>query len=118
METKLFVGNLSYSTTDEELRALFNQAGAVSSVDLIMDRATGRSKGFAFIEMGSQADVENSVRMFNGYTLGNREIKVSIAKPREERPRGGGWYDDRPGGDNRRQNERGGKQRRSNPRSY
>jgi RNA recognition motif-containing protein len=118
METKLFVGNLSYTTTGEDLRALFTQAGAVTSVDLIMDRETGRSKGFAFIEMGSQSDVENSIRLFNGYTLGNREIKVSIAKPREERPRGGGWYNDRPGGDSKRRPSDRGSQRRSNTRRY
>jgi RNA recognition motif-containing protein len=96
METKLFVGNLSYDTTDESLRTLLSQAGAVSSVELIKDRDTGRSKGFAFIQMGSQAEVENAIRMFDGYTLDNRQIKVNLAKPREERPRGGGWYNDRP----------------------
>ena len=117
METKLFVGNLSYSTSGEELRTLFNQAGAVTTVDLIMDRATGRSKGFAFVEMKSQADVENAIRMFNGHTLGNREIKVSIAKPREERPRGGGWYQDRPEkGPDRRSNDRGSQKRSKNDR--
>ena len=95
METKLYVGNLSYSTNDEALRSLFGQAGAVSSVELIKDRDTGQSKGFAFIEMGSQSDVENAIRMFNGFSLDNRQIKVSIARPREERPRGG-WYTDSP----------------------
>ena len=117
METKLFVGNLSYDTTDDSLRTLLSQAGAVSSVELIKDRDTGRSKGFAFIQMGSQADLENAIRMFDGFTLDNRQIKVNIAKPREERPRGGGWYNDRPynsggggGGGNK------GSQRRSNRR--
>ena len=113
METKLFVGNLSYDTTDESLRELLSQAGAVSTVELIKDRDTGRSKGFAFIQMGSQADLENAIRMFDGYTLDNRQIKVNIAKPREERPRGGGgWYNDRPykSGGNK------GSQRRSNRR--
>jgi cold-inducible RNA-binding protein len=118
METKLFVGNLSYTTTDEDLRTLFAQAGTVTSVEVIMDRATGRSKGFAFIEMGSQADVENSIRLFNGYSLGNREIKVSIAKPREARPNRGGWYSDRPGSDGKRKPSDRGSQRRSNPRRY
>lgn len=118
METKLFVGNLSFSTTNEELRTLFNQAGVVTSVDLIMDRETGRSRGFAFIEMGSQSDVENAIRLYDGYSLANREIKVSIAKPREERPHGGGWYNDTSGGDGgRRSNDRG-SQRHSNPRRY
>ena len=118
METKLFVGNLSFSTSNEELRKLFSQAGAVTSVDLIMDRETGRSKGFAFIEMGSQADVENAIRLYNGYSLANREMKVSIAKPREERPRGGGWYNDSKSSDGKpRSNDRG-SQRRSDPRRY
>ena len=93
MGTKLYVGNLSYSTTEEDLRTLFSQSGDVTSVELIKDRDTGRSKGFAFIEMGSQSDSEKAITTFNTYTLDNRQIKVSIAKPREERPRGG-WYSD------------------------
>jgi RNA recognition motif-containing protein len=105
METKLYVGNLSYSTTDEDLRALFSQAGTVTSVDVIKDRATGRSKGFAFIVMGSQSDLENAIRMFNNYSLDNRNLTVNIARPREERPQGGGY-----GGG--RQSGRGGGSRR------
>jgi cold-inducible RNA-binding protein len=89
METKLYVGNLSYQTTEEDLRTLFAQAGTVTSVDLIKDRATGRSKGFAFVEMGSQSDVENAIRMFNSYNLDDRQINVNIARPREERGQGG-----------------------------
>lgn len=91
METKIYVGNLSYDTTEDELRTLFAQAGTVTSVDLIKDRATGRSKGFAFVEMSSQSDVENAIRMFNGYSLGNRDLTVNIARPREERGSGGGY---------------------------
>jgi RNA recognition motif-containing protein len=94
MEKKLFVGNLSYSTTEDDLNALFIQAGAVVSVALIKDRDTGRSKGFAFIEMGTQEDAEKAITKFNGYTLGERQIKVSIARPKEDRPRGG-YSDDR-----------------------
>lgn len=94
METKLYVGNLSYATTEDDLRALFSQTGTVASVELIKDRETGNSKGFAFVEMGSQSEAENTIKTFNGYSLGNREIKVNIARPREERPRGG-WYEDR-----------------------
>lgn len=98
METKLYVGNLSYDTTEEDLRTLFAQAGTVTSVDLIMDRATGRSKGFGFIVMGSQSDMENAIRMFNNYSLQNRNLTVNIARPREERPFGGGGGGNRYGG--------------------
>jgi len=98
METKLYVGNLPYNTNEDALRTLFGQAGTVASVEIIKDRDTGRSKGFAFVEMSSQSDVENAIRMFNGYSLDNRQIKVNVAKPREERPRGG-WYNDSPRGD-------------------
>jgi RNA recognition motif-containing protein len=94
METKLYVGNLNYATTEDDLRALFSQAGAVESVELIKDRDTGRSKGFAFVQMGSQVDAETAISKFNGYTLANRALKVNIARPREERP-AGSWYSDR-----------------------
>jgi cold-inducible RNA-binding protein len=115
MEMKLYVGNLSYSTTEDDLRTLFAQAGSVASVALIKDRDTGRSKGFAFVEMGNQSEAENAIRMFNGYSLGERELKVNLARPKEEgtrRPGGGGYggggggggYDR--GGSNR--NRRGG----------
>jgi RNA recognition motif-containing protein len=93
METKLYVGNLSYATTEDDLRQLFSQSGSVASVELIKDRDTGRSKGFAFIEMGNQSESEKAISTFNSYTLDNRQIKVSIARPREERPHGG-WYAD------------------------
>jgi RNA recognition motif-containing protein len=95
MEKKLYVGNLSYATTQDELQELFSQAGTVASVELIKDRDTGQSKGFAFIEMSNQSEAEKAISTFNGYRLGNREIKVNIARPREERPRGG-WYTDVP----------------------
>ena len=86
METKLYVGNLSYNTTEESLRNLFSQAGTVTSVAMIMDRDTGRPKGFAFVEMSSQAEVEKAISMFNEKELDSRNIKVNIARPREERP--------------------------------
>lgn len=93
METKLYVGNLSYATNEDELRNLFSQAGTVATVELIKDRDTGQSKGFAFIQMGNQSEAEKAISMFNGYDLGNRQIKVNIARPREERPQGhGNWY--------------------------
>ena len=85
MNNKLYVGNLPYDTTEDDLRALFSQAGSVTTVDLIKDRDTGRSKGFAFVEMGSQSEAEQAIKQFNGASLGNRELKVNIARPREER---------------------------------
>ena len=94
MEPKLYVGNLSYNTTEEGLRTLLGQAGTVASVDMIMDRETGRPKGFAFVVMGSQAEAEKAISMFNEKDLDNRVIKVNIARPREDRPRSGG-YDNR-----------------------
>jgi RNA recognition motif-containing protein len=89
MEAKLYVGNLSYQTTEEHLRELFMQAGSVTSVALIKEPGTQRSKGFAFVEMGSQAEVQKAISMFNGYSLDERPLTVSVARPREERSRGG-----------------------------
>ncbi len=91
METKLYVGNLSYQTTEDELRGLFAQAGTVQAVDLIKDRDSGMSKGFAFVTMGSAEEAEAAINQFNGRSLGEREIRVSVARPREERPQGGGY---------------------------
>jgi RNA recognition motif-containing protein len=90
MNEKLYVGNLSYATTEEDLRQLFAQAGTVTSCDLITDRDTARSKGFAFVTMSTQAEAENATRMFNAYSLGARPLTVSIAKPREPRSDFGG----------------------------
>jgi cold-inducible RNA-binding protein len=117
MDIKLYVGNLSYNTAEDALRTLFSQAGAVTSVDLIKDRMTGSSKGFAFVQMSSQAEADNAIRMFNGYTLDNREIKVSIARPREESGPGGFGGERRGGGygqssGNRGERRGGGGQRR------
>jgi RNA recognition motif-containing protein len=91
MESKLYVGNLSFSTTEEELRTLFAQAGTVTSVALIKDRDTGSSKGFAFVEMSTQSEAEAAIKKFNGFSLGNREMRVNIARPKEETPRRGGF---------------------------
>jgi RNA recognition motif-containing protein len=90
MEAKLYVGNLSYQTTEQSLRELFMQAGNVNSVALIKEPGTQRSKGFAFVEMGSQSEVQKAISMFNGYTLDERQLAVSVARPREERSGGGG----------------------------
>jgi RNA recognition motif-containing protein len=84
MDNKLYVGNLPFSTTEEDLRTLFTQAGAVVSVTLIKDRETGRSRGFAFVEFGSQAEAEKAVSLFNNTQLDNRTLKVNLARPREE----------------------------------
>jgi RNA recognition motif-containing protein len=89
MESKLYVGNLSYSTTEEDLKTLFAQAGTVASVALIKDRDSGQSKGFAFIEMSTQVEAEKAISTFNGYQMGDRELKVSMARPKEETGRGG-----------------------------
>ena len=88
MEVKLYVGNLSYTTTEDDLRTLFAKAGEVASVALIKDRDTGNSKGFAFVEMNTQVEAEKAISMLNGAVVGDRELKVNLAKPREER--GGG----------------------------
>jgi RNA recognition motif-containing protein len=100
MESKVYVGNLSYSTTEEDLRTLFTQAGTVTSVALVKDRDSGQSKGFAFIEMGNQVEAEKAISMFNGYRMSDRELKVNMARPREERGgfgnRGGGRGGHRP----------------------
>jgi RNA recognition motif-containing protein len=107
MEVKLYVGNMSYNTTEENLRELFSQAGTVSSVALIKDRTTGMSKGFAFIEMDSQASAQKAISLFNDYTINERQLAVSFARPREERGGGGGGYQNR----NRDQKRGGGKRR-------
>ena len=108
MESKLYVGNLPYSTTEDELRNLFGQAGTVSSVAVIKDRDTGQSKGFAFVEMSSQVEAEKAISMFNGHSMGQRELKVSLARPRDDRGGGGGGggYGGRGGGG--RRSDRGG----------
>ena len=89
MEAKLYVGNLSYTTTEQTLRELFMQAGAVASVALIKEPGSQRSKGFAFVEMSSQSEVQKAISMFNGYTLDERKMAVSVARPREEHSGGG-----------------------------
>ena len=109
MEAKLYVGNLSYQTTEQNLRELFMQAGTVTSVALIKEPGTQRSKGFAFVEMSSQSEVQKAISMFNGYTLDERQMAVSVARPREERSGGGGGAG---GGYRQNQNRRGNDNRR------
>lgn len=89
---RIYVGNLSYQTTENDLTALFEQAGAVESVRIITDRDTGRSKGFAFVEMGDE-DAEKAIAQINGTEVDGRALAVNEARPREERSggnRGGG----------------------------
>jgi len=83
---KLYVGNLSYETTEDDLRRLFAQAGTVNLVALIKDRDTGSFKGFGFITMASQEDANKAIERFNGQRIGNRELKVNMAHPRAQRP--------------------------------
>ena len=113
MAKKLYVGGLPYSTTDAELKDAFSQAGAVSSAVVIMDKMTGRSKGFGFVEFASDDDATKAIDMFNGKDFGGRSITVNEARPLEDRPRrdfrgggggGGGGYGgnrDRGGGGGR-----------------
>jgi cold-inducible RNA-binding protein len=90
MGTKLYVGNLSFNTTENELQELFSQAGAVQEVTLMQDKFTGKSRGFAFVTMGSEQDAQNAISKFNGLTVEGRPLTVNEARPREPRPPGGG----------------------------
>jgi RNA recognition motif-containing protein len=90
MGTKLYVGNLSFNTTENELQELFSQAGAVQEVTLMQDKFTGKSRGFAFVTMGSEQDAQNAITKFNGQTIEGRPLTVNEARPREARPPGGG----------------------------
>ena len=114
MEVKLYVGNLSYATREEELRTLFAQAGTVSSVALIKDRDTGSSKGFAFVEMTTQAEAQTAISLFHNYRLGERPLTVNMARPREERSSGGYGGSSGYGG----YNSGGGNRKRGNSRRY
>ena len=90
MGNKLYVGNLAYSVRDESLHQSFSQFGTVTSAKVMMDRDTGRSKGFGFVEMGSDAEAQSAINGMNGQALEGRAIVVNEARPREERPGGFG----------------------------
>ena len=90
MGNKLYVGNLAYSVRDEDLNEAFSQFGAVTSAKVMMDRDTGRSKGFGFVEMGSDAEAQSAINGMNGQALAGRAIVVNEARPREPRPGGFG----------------------------
>lgn len=105
MAKKIYVGGLPYATTEEELRELFSPHGELESVNIIMDRFTGKSKGFAFIEMASDEAAEKAIEAVNGHELGGRTLTVNEArppKPRGEQRRGGGGGGGFRGGGNRR----------------
>ena len=85
MDVKLYVGNLAQSTTEDDLRVLFAQAGNVATINLIKDRDTGQPKGFAFVTMGTEAEAQKAISMFNEFSLGNRALIVNAAKPRDDR---------------------------------
>jgi len=97
MGRKLYVGNLPYSTDQQSLESTFGNCGTVDSVNVITDRDTGQSKGFAFVEMSSDSEAQKAIQELNGTSLDGREIKVNEAKPRAPRGGGGGGY----GGSNR-----------------
>lgn len=89
--SKLYVGNLPFASTAQDLEALFGEVGTVSVVEIIFDKFTGRSRGFAFVTMGSGEEAQKAVEKFHGHQLEGRALAVNIARPREERPAGGGY---------------------------
>jgi cold-inducible RNA-binding protein len=113
MPAKLFVGNLTFTATENDVQDHFAQAGVVVSVNIMQDRMTGRSRGFAFVEMGSQAEAEKAIQMFHSKDFQGRPLTVNEARPREERPErserpGGGGGGHRGGGGFRGGDRRGG----------
>jgi RNA recognition motif-containing protein len=95
MSSKLFVGNLSFDTTENDLNDAFAAHGTVTETNLMMDRTTGRPRGFGFITMNSPEEAQKAIAALNGSQLGGRALTVNVAKPREERPAGGGGGRDR-----------------------
>jgi RNA recognition motif-containing protein len=101
MEAKLYVGNLPYTTVDADLQSLFSQAGTVKSAQVIRDRASGRSKGFGFVEMSSSEEAQSAITMFHQKDYNGRPLTVNLARPREDRPGGGGGFRNNSGGGRR-----------------
>jgi RNA recognition motif-containing protein len=100
-QSRLFVGNLSYQTMENDLQEYFSQAGVVTSVNLMLDKFTGKSRGFAFVEMSTPEEASKAVEMFHSKELQGRALTVNIARPKEERPprSGGGYRGGREGGE-------------------
>lgn len=98
MSKKLYVGNLSFQTTSQDLQQLFAQAGTVESASVIEDRDTGRSKGFAFVEMSTDDEAASAIEQFNGKEIAGRSLKVNEARPKEDRGGGRGFGGNRGGG--------------------
>ena len=94
-DNRLFVGNLSYNTMENQIQDHFAQAGVVTSVNLMLDRFTGKSRGFAFVEMSAAEEAQKAIEMFHEQDLDGRSLTVNIAKPKEDRPAGGGGGRDR-----------------------
>jgi RNA recognition motif-containing protein len=92
MSTRLFVGNLSFKTTENQLQDLFAEHGAVNSVDLIVDKFTGRPRGFAFVTMETAEAADNAIKALHGKNVDGRDLTVNVARPREERPPGQSSY--------------------------
>ena len=121
MGTRLYVGNLSYDATENDLQALFEESGSVVNCDIMIDRHTGRAKGFAFVEMGSQEDANKAIEAHNGKEFQGRPLTVNEARPRAERAQpffgggggGGGGFDQRGGGGGGGSRGGGGGKRRS-----
>jgi len=112
MGTKLYVGNLPFNTTENELQELFSQAGAVQEVTLMQDRFTGKSRGFAFVTMSSDEEAQNAISKLNGHSIEGRSLTVNEARPREARPPGGGGRGGYGGGGGYGGRREGGGQRR------
>jgi RNA recognition motif-containing protein len=89
VDIRIYVGNLAKSTTEDEIKALFVQEGEVTTVDLVKDRDTGLSKGFAFVTMTSQETADKAIAKYNAYSLAGNELKVNVAKPRVDKPKAG-----------------------------
>ena len=98
MAKKLYVGGLSYSTNEDTLKGTFSQAGTVESATIIMDRMSGRSKGFGFVEMSTEGEAQKAIEMFNGTELDGRSLTVNEARPMESRPQRSGGFGGRGGG--------------------